>query len=68
MRGARAPGRRVARAFLRLFIVLGLLALGPDLIGALGPGRLVRGTGLGPMVPTVPTKFSFAIRNPKTKC
>ena len=52
IRGAWAPGRRVARAFLGLLIVLGQLALGPGPIGALGLGRLARGTEPGPMVPT----------------
>ena len=47
IRGARAPGRRVAREFLGLFTVLGRLALGLGPIGALGLGRLARGTELG---------------------
>ena len=38
IRGAREPGWRVARAF------LGRLALWPGPIGALGLGRLARGT------------------------
>ena len=54
VRGARAPGRRVTRAFLGLFTVLGRLALGPGPIGDLGLGRLARGTEPGPMVPTMP--------------
>ena len=57
MRDARAPGRRVARAFLGQFTVLGQLALGSGPIGALGLGRLARGTKLGPMVPTMPFFF-----------
>ena len=58
MRGARAPGWRVARAFLglftalALFIVLGRLALGPGPIGVVGLDRLARGTEPKPMVPT----------------
>ena len=47
IRGARAPGRRVARGFLGLLIFLGWLALGPGLIGALRLGRLARGTEPG---------------------
>ena len=54
MRGARAPGRRVARAFLGLFTILRWLALGPGPIGALGLGRLARGTDPGLMVPIRP--------------
>ena len=57
IRGAWAPGRRVARAFLGLFTVLGWLALGPSPIGALGLSRLTRGTEPGPMVPTMPPFF-----------
>ena len=57
MRGARAPRRRVARAFLGLFTVLGQLALGSIPIGALGLGRLARGTKPGSMVPTMPLFF-----------
>ena len=53
IRGARASGQRVARAFLGLLIVLGQLALGPSPIGALRLGRLARGTEPGPMVPTM---------------
>ena len=53
IRGARAPGRRVARAFLGLFTVLGRLALGPGPNEALGLGWLIRGIELGPMVPTI---------------
>ena len=52
MRGARASGQRVARAFLGLFTILGRLALGHGPIGALGLGRLAKGTEPGPMVPT----------------
>ena len=52
MRGARALGRRVARAFLGPCTVLGRLALGPGPISALRLGRLARGTEPGPMVPT----------------
>ena len=51
IRGDRAPGQIVARAFLGLFTVLGRLTLGPGPIGALGLGRLARGTEPGPMVP-----------------
>ena len=57
VRGARASGRRVGRAFLGLFTVLGRMALGPGPIGALGLGRLARGTEPGPMVPTMPPFF-----------
>ena len=57
MRGAQAPRRRVARAFLGLFTVLGRLALGPDPIRALGLGRLARGIEPGPMVLTMPPFF-----------
>ena len=57
MRGARTLGRRVARAFLGLFTVLGKLDLGPDPIGGLGLGWLARGTEPGPMVPTMPPFF-----------
>ena len=58
IKGARAPGRRVAREFLVLLIVLGWLALGPGPIGALGLSRLARGTEPGPMVPT---KISYLL-------
>ena len=47
IRGAQAPGWRVARAFLWLLTVLGWLALGPSPIGALGLGRLAMGTEPG---------------------
>ena len=57
IRGARAPGWRVTRAFLGLLTVLGWLTLGPSPIGALGLGRLARGTEPGPMVPTMPPFF-----------
>ena len=57
IRGVWAAGRRVARAFLGLLIVLGRLALGPGPIGALGLGRLARGTKPGPMVPKMPPFF-----------
>ena len=40
------PGRRVGRAF------LGRLASGPNPFRALGLGRLARGAGPGPKVPT----------------
>ena len=53
MRGARVPGGRVIWMFLGLDTVLGRLSLGPGPIGALGLGRLARGTEPGPMVPTV---------------
>ena len=56
-RGAWAPGRRVARAFLGLLTVLGRLALGLGPIRALGPGRLAGGSEPGPMVPTMPPFF-----------
>ena len=59
MRGARAPGRRVARALLGLFIILGRLALGPSPIGALGLSRLARGIELGPMVPKGDAPLSY---------
>ena len=52
IRGARAPGRRVALALLGLLTILGRLASGPSPIGALGLGRLTRGTEPGPMIPT----------------
>ena len=57
IRGARAPGRRVARAFLGPLTVLGWLALRPGPIGALGLGWLARGTEPRPMVPTMPPFF-----------
>ena len=57
VRGARAPRRRVAWAFLGLFTVLGRLALRPGPIGALGLGWLARGPEPGPMVPTMPPFF-----------
>ena len=44
IRGARALGLRVVRVFLGLLNVLGRPALGPGPIGALGMGRLARGT------------------------
>ena len=58
IRGTRAPERRVARAFLGLFTILGQLALGLGPIWALGLGRLARGTEPVPMVPTIPP-FSY---------
>ena len=61
VRSARAPGRRVARTFLGLFTVLSKLALGPGPIGALGLGRLARGTEPGPMVPTMFTPTEVVI-------
>ena len=48
----RVPGRRVGRAF------LGRLAFGPFPYGALGLGRIARGAGPGPKVPTMPP-FSY---------
>ena len=57
VKGARVPGRRVTRAFLGLFTILGRLALGPGPIGALGLGRLAKGTEPGPIVPTMPPFF-----------
>ena len=57
IRGAQAPERRVARAFLGLLTILGQLALGPGPIGALGLGRLARETKLGPLVPIMPPFF-----------
>ena len=53
VRGAQAPRRRVARAFLGQFTVLSQLALGPAPIGALGLGWLARGPEPGPIVPTM---------------
>ena len=69
IRDARAPGRRIVRAFLgRLAFgpnplgapgrridraFLGWPAFGPSPIGALVLGRLARGTGPGSMVPTI---------------
>ena len=41
------PGRRIDRAF------LGRMAFGPSPFGALGLGRLAKGTEPGPMVPTL---------------
>ena len=61
VRGARALGRRVARAFLGLFTVLSRLDLGPGPIGALGLGRLARGTKPGPMMPTMFTPTELVI-------
>ena len=58
IKGARAPGRRVARAFMSLFTILSRLTLGPSPIGALGMGRLARGTEPGPMVPTSTNQFT----------
>ena len=52
VRGDRAPGRRVVRAFLGLFTVVGRLTLGPGPIEILGLGRLAWGTEPEPMVPT----------------
>ena len=57
IKSARAPERRVARAFLVLVIVLGRLPLGPGPIGALRLGRLAKETEPGPMVPTMPPFF-----------
>ena len=57
MRGARVLGGRVAQVFLGLFTILGQRALGPGPIGALGLGRLARGTEPEPMVPTMPPFF-----------
>ena len=48
----RVPGRRVGREF------LGRLAYGSFPFGALGSGRLARGAGPGPKVPTMPS-FSY---------
>ena len=48
-----APGRRTSRAF------LGRLAFRPSPFGALGLGRLARGTEPGPMVPTHRIQFNF---------
>ena len=47
IRGTRAPGRRIDRAF------LGRLAFETSPIGALRLGRLARGTEPGPMVPII---------------
>ena len=47
IRGARAPGQRIVRAF------LGRLAFGPSPIGALVLGWLVRGIGSRSMVSTM---------------
>ena len=48
---ARVHGRKVARAF------LGRMTLGPGPFGAIGLGRLARGTEPRPMVPTMPPFF-----------
>ena len=53
IRGAQAPGRRVAQAYLGLLTILGQLALGHGPIRALGLGRLARGTEPRPIVPTI---------------
>ena len=66
----RAPGRRIDRAFLGLLVsgpnplgvpeqrvgrsFLGQLVFGPFPFEALGSGRLARGDGPGPKVPTMP--------------
>ena len=47
VRGARVLERKFSRAF------LGRLTLGPFPVGAIGLGRLARGTEPEPMVPTV---------------
>ena len=62
IRGARAPGRRVPRAF------LGQLTLGLGPVWATGMGRLARGTEPGPMVPTPRSSFVYvaAVRLAKT--
>ena len=66
IKGAQAPGRRIDRVFRLAFrpspfgvperridrAFLGRLNFGPSPIGALGLGRLARGTEFGPMVPT----------------
>ena len=65
MRGALAPERRVAPAFLGLFTVLGRLTLGSGPIGPLGLRRLTRGTDPGPMVPTIRISFSCKEKNKK---
>ena len=74
IRGARVPGRKVARVFLgRLTLgpglvevvpgrkfsqaFLGRLTLGSGPFGAIGLGRLARGTKPGPMLPTMPPFF-----------
>ena len=73
IRDARAPGRRIVRAFLgRLdfgpsplgvprrridLAFLGWSAFGPSPIGALVLGRLARRTGTRSMVPTMPPFF-----------
>ena len=51
VRGARVLGRKFSRAF------LGRLTLGHGPVGAIGLGRLVRGTELRPMVPTMSPFF-----------
>ena len=51
VRGARVLGRRFSRAF------LGRLSFRPSPVGAIGLGRLVRGTEPRPMVPTMPPFF-----------
>ena len=51
VRGARVLGRRFSLAF------LGRLSITPSPFGAIGLGRLARGTEPGPMVPTMPPFF-----------
>ena len=60
IRGAQAPGQRIDWVF------LGRLAFGPSPIGALGLGRLDRGTESGLMVPTKIIEYDLDSRSDST--